>query len=637
MDPRLLRLYEEELAHLREVGAEFAREFPRVARRLSMDGLEVADPYVERLLEGCAFLNARTQLKLDAQYPALIAHLLETLYPNFLAPVPSMIVARLQPDTTNPALARGLKVPRGRSIFSTLVRGQNTQCEYRSAHDIWLWPLKVVKAQVFAHAPDLPLAKLPVARQVRSGLRLRLRAEGGVRLNQLPIESLQLHISAPGNAGWRLHELIGSAALGTLVWPVDTGGSRIDVATQWRDAGVSIASAGYEEDQALLPATLRAFSAYRLLQELAALPQRFLYFDLGQLAARLALISATEVDIVIPFSRSDPTLEALVDEASLSLFCTPAINLFRKSLDRIHVTEGMHEFHAVPDRARPMDFEVHSIESITGHGAAQTGAQQFMPLYAAYHAESSAKRGYFTVRRAQRLMSQRQALQGTRSAYIGSEVFLSLVDPGGAPYSDELRQLAVSALATNRDLPTLLPGTPNGEINQGNLSWIVDGVPAVESVECLRGPTRPLTRSAQGDHGWSLVNHLASNHLAIADEDPLLAAAGLRAVMRLYGPEQDAGWRSQVEGIVALRASQVTRRLPHRGPLAYGLGTQVEIEVDEFAYQGASAFVTASVLERFFAQQASINSFTETTLRSATRGVVCAWPARIGTGARLAP
>ena len=59
----------------------------------------------------------------------------------------------------------------------------------------------------------------------------------------------------------------------------------------------------------------------------------------------------------------------------------------------------------------------------------------------------------------------------TRSAYIGSELFLSLVDPQGAPYNDELRQIAVSALVTQRDLPTLLPGTPNGEINDG--SYIV--------------------------------------------------------------------------------------------------------------------------------------------------------------------
>ena len=63
-----------------------------IAARLGMEGLEVADPYVERLLEGFAFLTARVQLKLEAEQPQLIAHLLESLYPNFLAPVPSMMV-----------------------------------------------------------------------------------------------------------------------------------------------------------------------------------------------------------------------------------------------------------------------------------------------------------------------------------------------------------------------------------------------------------------------------------------------------------------------------------------------------------------------------------------------------------------
>ena len=36
MDPRLLRLYSDELTHLHEVGAEFAREFPKIASRLGI-------------------------------------------------------------------------------------------------------------------------------------------------------------------------------------------------------------------------------------------------------------------------------------------------------------------------------------------------------------------------------------------------------------------------------------------------------------------------------------------------------------------------------------------------------------------------------------------------------------------------
>ena len=66
MDPRLLRYYNQELRYLREMGGEFAREFPKIAGRLGMEGMEVSDPYVERLIEGCAFLAARVQLKQDA-------------------------------------------------------------------------------------------------------------------------------------------------------------------------------------------------------------------------------------------------------------------------------------------------------------------------------------------------------------------------------------------------------------------------------------------------------------------------------------------------------------------------------------------------------------------------------------------
>jgi type VI secretion system protein ImpG len=635
MDPRLLRLYNEELAHLREVGAEFAREFPKVARRLSMDGVEVADPYVERLLEGFAFMAARIQLKLDAEYPQFIAQLLESVVPNFLAPVPSLMVVRFQPDLTNPGLARGAVLPRGAAVTSTVARGQNTRCEFRTAHDVRLWPLEVAQAQYFMHAPDLPLAQLPVARQVRSGLRLRLRVHGGLNLAQLPLDDLEFHVSAPGEAGYRLHELIGAATIGSLVWASRPPGAA--ASAQWRDAASSLALSGCGNHEALLPDTLRGFSAYRLLQEFAALPQRLLFFRIGQLAPRIARVAATEVDLVLLFSRAEPSLEALVDAASVSLYCTPAINLLPKRLDRIQVDTSAHEFHAVPDRTRPMDFEVHSIASITGYGTGQVSTQDFLPLYAAFHEEPTRQTGYFTLKRVPRLLSQRQAQQGARSAYIGSEVFLSLVHPDGEPYREDLRQLAASALVTNRDLPILLGGTPNGEPNQGQTAWALDGAGAVQVVECLRGPTRPSSRAAWGPYGWSLLNHLTLNYLSIAGEDPRKAAAALRSVLALYGPDHDPTWHKQVEAVLAVRAVPVTRRLPQGGPLSFGSGVQVEVEVDELGFQGTSAFLLGCVLEQFFARQAAINTFTETRLRSGTRGVVAQWPPRVGEQSLLSP
>jgi len=95
MHPRLLDSYNRELAHLREMGAEFAQEFPKVAARLGMEGLEVADPYVERLMEGFAFVAARIQLKLDAEFPRFTQHLLERIYQHFLVPMPSFGVVAM--------------------------------------------------------------------------------------------------------------------------------------------------------------------------------------------------------------------------------------------------------------------------------------------------------------------------------------------------------------------------------------------------------------------------------------------------------------------------------------------------------------------------------------------------------------
>src|SRR5215472_7959734 len=169
MDPRLLQHYNTELQHLREMGAEFATQFPKVAARLGMDGLQVVDPYVERLLEGVAFLAARVQLKLDAEFPRFTQTLLEMVYPHYLAPTPAMVVVQLKPDVMEPSLAAGFKVPRGTGLQGLLGKGDVTACEFRTSEDVTLRPVEVVSASYFSYAPDLPLSALPVASRIKGG------------------------------------------------------------------------------------------------------------------------------------------------------------------------------------------------------------------------------------------------------------------------------------------------------------------------------------------------------------------------------------------------------------------------------------------------------------------------------------
>jgi type VI secretion system protein ImpG len=225
------------------------------------------------------------------------------------------------------------------------------------------------------------------------------------------------------------------------------------------------------------------------------------------------------------------------------------------------------------------------------------------------------------VRREPRLLSQRQKQQGARSSYVGEEVFVSLVDSQHAPYREDVRQLAVSAWVTNRDLPNLLP--------QG-AAWTLESPGPVKRVDTLRGPTRPVSRRPVGDVGWSLVNHLSHRQLPMVNAPPDEAAASLRMLLGLYGAPEDVAWQRQVGGLRALTARTAVRRLPLPGPLTFGAGVEIEVEVDDMAFQGASAFLFASVLERYFARHAAINTFTSLVLRSTQRGEVMCWSPRVG-------
>lgn len=223
------------------------------------------------------------------------------------------------------------------------------------------------------------------------------------------------------------------------------------------------------------------------------------------------------------------------------------------------------------------------------------------------------------------MLSERQRRRGTRTSYVGSEVFLSVVDEREAPHPLQLRQLAVEVLVTNRDLPLLLPMAAQ------NALMLQDSAP-VDRVRIVRAPTRPRIGLAEGDFAWRLVSHLSLNYLSLFDTAGAGGApAALTQMLMLYADLAEPSLRRQCESVVGLSARPVTRRLPVAGPIVFGRGLEIDVTVNESAFGGAGAYQLGAVLDRFFARHASINSFTVTRLLSESRGEVARWPARTGT------
>jgi len=615
MDPRLLQYYNLELQHLREMGGEFAEHFPKIASRLGMHGLEVDDPYVERLLEGVGFLAARVQLKLEAEFPRFTQALLEIVYPHYLSPTPSMLIAQLTPDPNDPNLAGGFKVARGAALSGLLAADDATACEFRTAHDVTLWPVEIASASYFSFAPDLPLNTLPIAQRIKGGVRIRLKTTAGLTFAQTAIDRLCFYLTGRDAVANKLHELCLASGLGALVLPLQ-GASR------WHEfvpAG-AIQSVGFSDDEALLPVTLRSFQGYRLLQEYFAFPQRYRFFEVSGLARALKRVDSNQLELVILLGRGEPTLESVVEGSNLALYCTPALNLFSKRADRIHVNDSAHEYHVVPDRTRPLDFEVYAVTDVVGHGIGTDSEQRFLPFYSAYSSDEEHRHSaYFTTRREPRLVSLTAKRRGPRSSYIGTEVFLSLVDPAQAPFSGDLRQLSIETLCTNRDLVLQMPKGGGGS----DLS--LDVAAPVQSARAISGPSRPYAPLADGPVSWRAISHLSLNYLSLVQTTPEDGAAALRDLLELYAASLDHTARRQIEGIRSVQVGRIVRRLRAPGPLAFGRGLEITVQIEELAFEGASAFLLGSVLDRYFARHVSINSFTETVLRSENRREINRW------------
>lgn len=618
MDPRLMKYYTRELQHIREMGGEFAKEFPKIAGRLSLDGFECADPYVERLVEGFAFLAARIQLKADAEYPRFTQHLLEMVYPHYLAPTPSMAVVQLQPDSNEGSLADGFVIPRDSVLRTPLGKGEQTPCEYRTAHEVKLWPIEITQVEYFTAARDLGKLELRLQHLAKAGLRLRLRTTAGLTFDQIALDRLVIFLRS-GEMAMRVYEQMMANAVAVVARPAKAAASWHEVIDKSR-----IRSVGFDEKEALIPYGARSHQGYRLLHEYFAFPDRYMFVEIGGLQPAVRRCKDNEMDLLILLDRGDISLQNVLDPSNFALFCSPAINLFPKRCDSIHLSDRQTEYHVVPDRTTPMDFEVYDVTSVEGTGTTAQ-EQEFLPFYTRKNSASHAGQpAYYTLHRMPRVLSERQKEQGLRSSYFGSEVFLALVDPHEAPYSSDLKQLLVSALCTNRDLPLQIV------VGQGRTDFTLQSSAPVAAVRCLSGPSSPRSSRAEGEFAWRLVSHLSLNYLSLLDSGEGQGAVALRDLLLLYGADREAGLQLQVEGVKSIESAPITRRVETPGPIAFARGLEVKVTFDESAFGGSGVFLLGAVLEQFFARYVSINSFTETVVKTIGRGEIIRWPARIG-------
>ncbi|AOM40250.1 type VI secretion system baseplate subunit TssF [Xenorhabdus hominickii] len=619
MDNKLLEYYNRELVYLREMGKEFAERYPKVANRLGMHGIDVVDPYVERLMEGFAFLTSRIQLKMDAEFPRFSEQLLEMLYPNYLSPTPSMAIVELQPDTSKGDISHGFLVPRGTTMHSQTLKKEGITFHYTTTQDVTLQPLHLRHIELGRIPANIPLMTLDLHHYgAVSALRIRLKCEGKFFLNELNLNKLIFFLSGPDIQSQQLLELIMDHSVGIVCQTLG------DVPQYQILPDISPHHEGFDDNQALLPNDPRNFSGYRQLQEYFAFPARFQFFSISGMGSLLKQTKEeNEFELILLLDKADTDLERLVDKSYLALNSTPVINLFPKVTERVTVEESTNEYHLVVDNIHPLNYEIFSVQRLHGADIKRKETQIFRPFWSTFSDDKGNYGAYFSLRREPRILSEYAHHYGTRSSYIGTETFISIVDEQHSPWPNELKFLTADVMCTNRDLSAVL--------RQQDLDNFVmlDSIP-INQIVFLKRPTIPRPALTQGSASWKLISQLQLNYLNFMDKDDEQGTQALRQLLSLYANLAEPAVIRQINGIRHCSLKTIYRRVPEPGPIVFARGVSIRLEVNEQEFAGTSPWLLGSVLEKLFSHLVTMNSFTEMTLYSQQRGNIGFWPARMG-------
>jgi type VI secretion system protein ImpG len=588
MRDELLLYYERELDYLRKSAAQFAEKHPKVASRLVLEPTKCEDPHVERLLEAFAFLTARVHLKLEDEFPEITEALLTVVYPQLVRPVPSMSVVEFQLDPDKGKLTSGLDIERNTPLYSKPIGG--VPCTFRTCYDTTLWPITVAAAELSAPSRLKPAVK---TNDSAWAVRLELRCARDVTFVSLKPDKLRFYLDGDSGLVNILYELLFSRLNRIMIRDL-TAGSRLAPVILPASA---LHAVGFGPQDGMVPYPSSTFAGHRLLMEYFAFPEKFFFVDLTGLAALGAAGFKDAVEVIFLISEVEgegrvQRLELELSKKTFRLGCTPIVNLFSQVAEPIQLNQRKYEYNIIPDVRRPYSMEVFSVDEVSAINASNQKVTAYEPFYSLRHSARKEDRACFWLARRQ---------PSTRPNDDGTEVSLSLVDLSMAKVDPEATVLSIRTTCTNRDLPARLP------FGNQDSDFEMEGAAAMKRIVALRKPTPPVRPALGKSVLWRLVSHLSLNYLSMVDE----GKEALQELLRLYDVGRTAYSQNVIQSILRIDSKPYFTRLISEQGVSFARGIRIEMEIDEDQFAGGGAFLFACILERFFGQSASLNSFTQ--------------------------
>ena len=581
------KYYQDELAYLRELGREFSQAYPALAPMLADRG---ADPDVERLLEGVAFLTGRIRQKLDDELPEAIHAIAELLFPQIVRPIPSAAILEITPL---PNVLREVYTVKAGSEFGS-IDVDGVSCRFRSsfACDLIPWQIEDLRVETLSGG--------------RYQLRVEMRIPMGLPVADVAPQRLRLHLHGePRN----VYELLMWLHMHTedvvLIESKATGGPEREISIGRR----SLRSVGFDEDEGLLPYPRASFPGFRLLEEYYTLPAKFCFVDVENVKRAAELDKElTRFAIAFRFDAPLPIGNRLPRDA-IKLHCVPVVNIFETTAEPIRLNPQREQYHVRPAGLPQSQGEVYAI---TRCEAISRGTSKRFVIPSFYDFSHVGPQGleqfFYTTHITPGVVGE------------GADIAISFGTPEDAGVLPEADVVSIDLLATNRGL--------SGALRVGEISVPTPSSPAIATFKNLSAVTPHVPAPIGRELQWRVVAHASMGLRSLTEPEVL------RAVLDVYNQHALVDRQAQRANELRLQSIKDVRVRPvdhvYRGAPVRGVA--IDIDLDEKGFVGdGELYLFASILDRFFAAYVSLNSFSRTTVNGVNSKLKFTWPSRSGS------
>jgi type VI secretion system protein ImpG len=606
------KYFREELDYLRQLGKLLAKEKPHLAPFLAE---KEADPDVERLLEGFAFLSGNLRSRIEDEFPELTHSLLNMLWPNYLRPTPSMTVMEFIPDpktvTTAFLVEAGSQVMSDSGkITGQMLEGSPSEpvpaCKFTLGRGVWLLPLSIsdVTSNNSHKQGSVDITFLSSKQQ---------------EMRSLDFDKMRLWLGNDDN--YTRYQL--------YLWLCEyiTHAELIVGEIAIRLPDFRLSPVGFTKQDALLPYPKNVYSGYRILQEYLCYLDSFFFFDVEGIHSLTEGLMAEEFILRLHFSRPLPP-DIKLRQDSIRLYCTPAVNLFTEHAEAIVLDETSTEYLLEAHHKLAECYDIFSVDNV------ESGWQRENEDGKAADNMTRSYTSFESFQHQVEYSQQREALYyrvktQPSLSYQGFEHHISFVHGDGAvqkrSYSGENHEIASVALTcTNRDLPSQLK---TGDICRAN-----GKEPAIASFRNVTRPSLPLYPVLDGSLHWSLLSNMSLNYLSLLDIDALKQILRTYDLPGIHHPQAARLSQQKLDAMEQIETHPVDHLF--KGVPVRGLASTLYIRQAPFVCEG-DLYLLGTVLSHFFSLYCSINSFHELKVVNIDNQECYEWPERIGQHALI--